>query len=91
MLENKHKQVYTSFTMITLQYCANLFKHHDFLTDHIGHENHFIVGGALRDILLGLSTDPTDIDVTLATTPEQLLKTLTIDQEKTSMFSTEKF
>jgi len=91
MLENKHKQVYTSWRMITLKHCTSLFKHHTFLCAHLGHRNHFIVGGALRDLLLWISTDPNDIDVTLATTPEKLLSSLIRDKEKTSMFTTEKF
>lgn len=40
---------------------------------------------------MGRTTNPTDIDATLSGSPEQLLETLTIDPDETSIFTTEKF
>lgn len=52
----------------------------------------FVVGGAVRDLILGIETHPTDIDMTLAGKPDVLQKKLGDNvPEGFSFFCTEKF
>jgi tRNA nucleotidyltransferase/poly(A) polymerase len=51
--------------------------------------NLFLVGGCIRDLLLDIEENPTDIDLTLAGKPEEIYKN--IDKEGLSCFMTEKF
>lgn len=39
----------------------------------------FVVGGAVRDLLLGITTDPADIDMTLIGSPTELQAKLGAD------------
>ena len=55
-------------------------------------EQIFVVGGAVRDLLLGISPELSDIDMTLVGSPEALQKRLSEDvPEGMSFFCTEKF
>lgn len=49
----------------------------------------FLVGGCVRDLLLGIEKKPTDIDFTMAGDPKKLDKL--IDKKGMSYFMTEKF
>lgn len=53
----------------------------------------FLVGGGIRDILMGITQDPQDIDLTCAGDPDQIWKTLEKNFKKSeeSIFRTEKF
>ena len=51
--------------------------------------NFFLVGGCVRDVLLGLTNDPKDIDLTLAGEPKSIYNA--IDKTDISHFMTEKF
>lgn len=66
--------------------------HLSFIVSRQGEKPLFVVGWAIRDILLGVDRTPRDIDITCASDPEliytQFEKTQTDD---TSLFRTEKF
>lgn len=49
----------------------------------------FLVGGCVRDLLLGIDKKPTDIDFTMSGDPKQLNNL--IDKKGMSYFMTEKF
>jgi tRNA nucleotidyltransferase/poly(A) polymerase len=49
----------------------------------------FLVGGCVRDLLLGVDTQPLDIDITMAGNPEHVYAE--IDKKKISHFITEKY
>ena len=50
-----------------------------------------MVGGAIRDVLLGIETPLTDIDVTLPGDPTSLREQMQLDESTTSRFRTEKY
>jgi len=66
-----------------------LHKHIIFLQKKLKQDYVFLVGGCVRDLLLGITDEPTDIDVTLAADPNELYTK--IDKKKISHFMTEKF
>ena len=68
-----------------------LRKHTTFLSPLLWEKNFFVVGGAVRDLLLWITTDPTDIDLTLAADPDQLRDDMPYDDSQISRFRTEKF
>lgn len=49
----------------------------------------FLVGGAIRNLLLGIEEQPTDLDITGVRHPDTLREH--IDKEKYSAFRTEKY
>jgi len=75
---------------------VNLDNHINFLNKKIKNlpagkqgQDIFLVGGAIRNLLLGIDNDPTDIDFTMAGKPEEIYKK--IDKKWLSHFITEKF
>lgn len=52
-------------------------------------QNLFLVGGCIRDLLLDIEENPTDIDLTLTGKPKDIYKN--IDKDGLSCFMTEKF
>ncbi|NOZ44899.1 MAG: hypothetical protein GXP45_07300 [bacterium] len=43
-----------------------LNKHYQYLQKKLNNDAIFLVGGCVRDLLLGIKSDPKDIDLTLA-------------------------
>jgi tRNA nucleotidyltransferase (CCA-adding enzyme) len=75
--------------MISLEQLSSLDKHQHFLQKRINNPNLFLVGGCVRDILLGITKDPLDIDFTMRGTPEELYAEF--NTQGLSHFITEKF
>lgn len=66
-----------------------LDSHIKYLSKKINSDNIFLVGWCIRDILLGITKDPQDIDITMAWNPTSIYKK--IDKKGISHFITEKF
>jgi tRNA nucleotidyltransferase/poly(A) polymerase len=66
-----------------------LADHSVFMQKKIKHDDVFLVGGCIRDLLLGTVEKPLDIDLALATDPKVLYKK--IDTVGLSHFMTEKY
>ena len=66
-----------------------LKQHHYFLRSKMNTSDFFLVGGCLRDSILGLTKNPEDIDFTMPWNPLDLYKN--INKEWLSHFITEKF
>jgi len=75
--------------MIHLEKLSILDQHQQFLQERTKKTDLFLVGGCVRDLLLGITDDPLDIDFTMGGTPEQLYQDF--DKEGLSHFMTEKF
>jgi tRNA nucleotidyltransferase/poly(A) polymerase len=75
--------------MLHLHALKHLDKHQHFLQKRIKNQHLFLVGGAVRDVLLGTNNDPLDIDFTMGGTPEALYADF--DTQGLSHFITEKF
>lgn len=63
--------------------------HVEFLQSKAGIRDFFLVGGCVRDLLLGIKTDLVDIDFTMAGNPLDLYEKM--EKEDFSHFITEKF
>ena len=74
--------------MLFLQSLGQLDTHALALEKRIG-KPVFLVGGCVRDILLGLTTNPEDIDLTLAGDPKDIYQNT--DKAGFSHFMTEKY
>lgn len=80
----------SQFLMLFFDYLKNLDAHISLLQKRIKDKHTlFLVGGCVRDPLLGLEKKPTDIDFTMAGDPKKLDKL--IDKKWMSYFMTEKF
>jgi tRNA nucleotidyltransferase/poly(A) polymerase len=55
-----------------LETLSYLDKHQHFLQKRSNNPHLFLVGGCIRDLLLGFTRDPLDIDFTMEGTPETL-------------------
>ena len=76
--------------MIQSEHLTLLDKHLSFLQKQTKAENSlFLVGGCVRDFLLGLEKKPTDIDFTMAGKPVEIYSK--ISKAGISHFMTEKF
>lgn len=75
--------------MINLKTLHNLDKHIDYLNPKIWKDNIFIVGWSVRDLLIWISQDPLDIDITTDWDPKILFNN--INKDWISIFMTEKF
>jgi tRNA nucleotidyltransferase/poly(A) polymerase len=75
--------------MLHLHALQSLDTHQYFLQKRIKNQHLFLVGGAVRDILLGITNAPLDIDFTMGGTPETLYADF--DTQGLSHFITEKF
>lgn len=63
--------------------------HHHFLAKKLKKSDFFLVGGCIRELLLGTTKTPLDIDFTMAGNPLEIYEQL--DKEGLSHFMTEKF
>ncbi len=77
--------------MIQFNKLAILHEHHTFLKELLAQEDIFLVGGCVRDLLLWITQDPKDIDITMSGDPDSIWEQMIFDEEKTSRFRTEKF
>ena len=68
-----------------------LFKHLHFVHTTLESTDVFFVWWAVRDVLLGRTDDPMDIDCTMAGHPEQIWDGMSFDEMLASRFRTEKF
>ncbi len=75
--------------MLHLELLANLDQHQQFLQERTKKSDLFLVWGCVRDLLLGITDDPLDIDFTMGETPEMLYQEF--DKQGLSHFMTEKF
>jgi tRNA nucleotidyltransferase/poly(A) polymerase len=76
--------------MLHFDHLDILDKHINFLRSKIKTKQAiFLVGGCVRDLLLGIEKAPSDIDLTLADKPEVVYKA--INTQGLSHFMTEKF
>jgi tRNA nucleotidyltransferase/poly(A) polymerase len=75
--------------MLQLHALKYLDTHQYFLQKRIKNQHLFLVGGAVRDVLLGITNAPHDIDFTMKGTPEALYADF--DTQGLSHFMTEKF
>ena len=74
------------------QHITYLDKHLKSVASHAGKQQLFVVGGAVRDLLLGINAEPKDIDLTLMADPEVLYRDLQIlSRDDYSLFRTEKY
>ena len=81
---------YLSHNMLRLDLLQPLVRHVQYINQILTQSSVFVVGGAIRDILLGLETDPQDIDITLAGHPDDLYAKVQ-NQKDISHFRTEKY
>lgn len=77
--------------MIHLSHIPYLQKHIDYLSNIIDSKTLFLVWWSVRDVLLDITTDPIDIDLTCAWHPNTLREEMFFDEELMSRFRTEKF
>ena len=75
--------------MLHFHNLKKLIPHHTFLTKKIGKSDFFLVGGCVREILLGTTKNPLDIDFTTAGNPLEIYQNLNTDG--ISHFITEKY
>lgn len=75
--------------MLHFENLSKLDTHLALLIKKIKNQNLFLVGWCVRDLLLDIEENPTDIDLTLAGKPEDIYKN--IDKDGLSCFMTEKF
>lgn len=66
-----------------------LDKHVEYLKKKLKNQNVFLVGWCIRDLLLWITDEPNDVDVTLAGIPKEIDSK--IDKKDISYFMTEKF
>jgi len=75
--------------MLYFKNLSILDKHQSYLQKKLKNENFFLVGGCIRDLLLGTDTNPKDIDLAMAGDPQKIYNNL--DKTNISHFITEKF
>lgn len=75
--------------MLLFQWLSSLTSHSQYLSSKLGRTDFFLVGGCVRDVLLWLTDNPTDVDLTLAGEPKSIYNA--IDKTDLSHFMTEKF
>jgi len=68
-----------------------LHAHQDYLKQLLAQEDIFVVGGCIRDLLLGITTDPKDIDITMSSEPDTIRDWMNFDDTTTARFRTQKF
>jgi len=77
--------------MLDFSRLAHLHTHRSIVQQITPEQDVFIVGGAIRDLLLGISETVTDIDLTGSENPEQWWECMQIPETGRSRFRTEKF
>ena len=76
--------------MLHFKLLHTLLPHHQFIRSQINtNKPFFFVGGTIRDLLLGIITEPNDLDLTCAIDPKELKSY--IKKENISLFDTEKY
>lgn len=81
-----------AFFPMKFQSISYLDRHLSSVAPYISGQQLFVVGGAVRDILLGVNTEPHDIDMTLVMQPDELYENLQkADRDSFSLFRTEKY
>lgn len=75
--------------MLQFDWLKDLDKHQKFLQKKCKNENIFLVGGAIRDLILGLEKNFLDIDFTMSGLPTSIYNK--IDKKGLSHFITEKY
>lgn len=75
--------------MLNIQNLNKLDNHIDYVSQKLWNKDVFLVGWCVRDILLGITTSPLDLDVTLAGQPKSIANK--IDKSEISFFMTEKY
>lgn len=75
--------------MLNFDWFEKLDIHQRYLQNKSKTENLFLVGGTIRDLILGIEKNPKDIDFTMAGFPMDIYDK--IDKRKVSHFITEKF
>ncbi len=70
----------------------SIFEHHAKQLEAIlPQQTLFFVGGCIRDVLLGITEKPHDLDITMAWKPDEIWESMHVDIEKISRFKTDKF
>ncbi len=93
----KHSTLSHLLTRIDVPYMLHfwslhlLFWHSTILQKLLDQEDIFVVWWAVRDLLLGITTDPKDIDITLSWNPDIIRESMNFDPKMWSRFRTEKF
>lgn len=77
--------------MLHLDKLRSLSIHRQHIHDLLPQKSVFFVGGCVRDLLLNIVDNPTDLDLTMAGTPEEIREQMQIDDTTTTRFRTEKF
>lgn len=86
------RSIYVCIFLMQFQSIAYLDHHISSVASYISGQQLFVVGGAVRDILLGVNAEPHDIDMTLAMQPDEVYESLQkADRDSFSLFRTEKF
>lgn len=75
--------------MIHFDRCSVLFQHLEFLEQQLRTKEVFFVWWCVRDLLLGIEQQPTDIDLTMGGSPDQIWSRM--DEKWVSRFKTDKF
>lgn len=75
--------------MLNFKRLIVLHKHIQYLQKKVGVKDLFLVWGCVRDLLLGLVNDPTDIDVTMTGKPKDIYNWIL--KNDISIFKTDKF
>ena len=75
--------------MITFEKLQILQKYYEYIQRKTGVKEYFLVGGAVRDLLLGIKEKLDDVDLTIAGEPLGLYEQM--EKEAFSHFITEKF
>lgn len=68
-----------------------LLPHAQLLDAVLPQTQRFFVGGCIRDLLLDIIDEPTDLDVTMSGNPEEIREQMEFDEKLFSRFRTEKF
>ena|GEM_PF-5506748 len=64
--------IITILNMLQRNNLSALHAHQDYLKQLLAQEDIFVVGGCIRDLLLGITTDPKDIDITMSSEPDTI-------------------
>ncbi|MFA7284272.1 MAG: HD domain-containing protein [Candidatus Absconditabacterales bacterium] len=79
------------------EHLQKLRTHADYLQDHLGLTDFFVVGGVVRDMLLGKQLDIVDVDLTMCGDPSNIwteikqTKDISTEDKSFDLFRTEKF
>lgn len=77
--------------MLNFKNLSILHNHHTSVQQLLAQQDIFVVGGCIRDLLLGITHDPKDIDITMSGDPDSIWEAMPFDETTLSRFRTEKF